>query len=110
MQPDVCLSGTWRTLTSALPILVDSRLIIIQSAPNPFRKCPMPLSVLSDHTDFLTPKGAEAVCSHIREYWQERGHSNVNAWVVKRPGAENEWDVRSNLLNGLPRAPKAVRA
>lgn len=70
----------------------------------------MPLSVLSDHTDFLNPKGAEAICLHIREYWQARGHKDVKVWTVKRPGAENEWDVRSNLVNGLPRAPKAVRA
>lgn len=61
---------------------------------------------LSELTDFLTSKGANAICDHLRAYWQERGFAIV-AHAIRREGSENEYDVRSNLVNGLP--PVVIR-
>lgn len=56
---------------------------------------------LADHKDFLTAKGARAIADHLNAYWRERGYKSVKAYAVQRPGSD-EWDVRSNLVNGKP--------
>lgn len=63
-------------------------------------------SDLSDHTDFFTARGARAIAEHINKYWCEQGVAGIVAYPVQRPGS-NDFDVRSNMVNGKP--PKVAR-
>ncbi len=60
--------------------------------------------------DTLTEHGAAILASRIRRYWEATG-GVVNVWTerLSRPaglGGSNSmtWQVRSDLINGLPRA------
>jgi hypothetical protein len=54
--------------------------------------------------DTLTASGANNLASRVKSFWSEQGFV-VRVWTVSRPIAhdENQYDVRSDLLNGLPR-------
>lgn len=63
---------------------------------------------LAEHKDFMTIRGANALRDAIIQYWHSRGHIGVSVQVVSRGfGSKTEFDVRSNLVNGLPR--KVIR-
>lgn len=55
--------------------------------------------------DSLDKAGAENLARRIREYWRERGHE-VQVDVQEKPFTSAtrsiRYDVRSNLVNGMP--------
>ena len=62
--------------------------------------------------DFCSREGAETLKAKIEAYWRERGHNvmialhNVGFHPAIRAA---RFDVRSDMVNGLPRASKASR-
>jgi hypothetical protein len=68
--------------------------------------------------DSFTLDGAIAMAAKIRRLWQEKGHTHdVHTWVepidVKLGAREKPimlYQVRSNLVNGLPPRKVAVAA
>jgi hypothetical protein len=67
----------------------------------PFVSC----APLLGGVDHGTKAGAEAVASRIMKLWHAHGHPDVRAWVVPRVGPDKDprsYDVRTNLINGLP--------
>lgn len=57
--------------------------------------------------DGLTSYGAETLKQHIMSLWANRGHRDVQAWRHEIPGFPGNWQVRSNLVGGLP--PRVAR-
>jgi len=59
-----------------------------------------------DYPDHTTKEGAEELARRLQQYWHDSGHPQVRFWVV--PGTAYvlrgaaRFDVRSNLVGGLP--------
>lgn len=57
--------------------------------------------------DLCDKEGAERLAAHIRAYWQARG-GVVRVWLEEAAFTpamrSNRYDVRSDLVNGAPRA------
>jgi hypothetical protein len=51
-------------------------------------------------TDWLTKDKARLLADAIMGYWRNRGFNTVRAWAEQL--GPDEWQVRSNLMNGLP--------
>jgi hypothetical protein len=59
--------------------------------------------------DFCSREGAHALKQKIESYWRERGHTVVVALhnVGFHPAIRAaRYDVRSDMVNGMPRAPR----
>lgn len=52
--------------------------------------------------DNCSKPGAERIAKHLMKRWKAKGHPNVKAWVEPVPGFPDFWQVRTNLINGLP--------
>jgi hypothetical protein len=55
--------------------------------------------------DGFTASGAKRIAAAITDYWRARGHNTVRAWIELVPTQSEGmpiYQVRSNLLNGLP--------
>lgn len=65
--------------------------------------------------DSNTKAGANSLAKQIREYWSKRGF-HVSVWVEEVEyertlgNIRTMFSVKSDLLNGLPRAAKAALA
>ena len=56
---------------------------------------------------FGTKPGAEVLAQSVRDYWADRNYQvDVRVEISGAPKSPR-WDVRSNLVNGLPRDFKA---
>lgn len=60
----------------------------------------------------ITREGAERIAGTIRKYWYDRGFNGAVVKVLPRHSNDGRrnvmgWDVRSNLVNGVP--PRAWR-
>jgi hypothetical protein len=51
----------------------------------------------------LTEEGAEELATNIMLYWAGKGHT-VTAWVEPVARRNGVFQVRSDLINGAPRA------
>jgi len=67
---------------------------------------------MASNTDTFSLDGATRLANKIRRFWRAKGHS-VLVWVEEVPAGTSHRDfahrdgvyqVRSNLVNGLPRA------
>lgn len=56
-----------------------------------------------DLPNYLTKDGAKRLLTTIRNYWAYRGY-DVSLEIVELPGAPRNFGIKSNLVNGLPRA------
>ena len=57
-----------------------------------------------DNWQFLgTKPGAEHLAKCIRDYWADRSYLVETKVEVAGSSRSPRWDVRSNLVNGLPR-------
>lgn len=56
-----------------------------------------------DLPDYSTKAGAKLLLTAIRNYWAYRGY-DVSLEIVEVPGAPRNFGIKSNLVNGLPRA------
>lgn len=54
--------------------------------------------------DPMTEKGANEIAARIRAYWAARGH--VVKAVAVQIGKGDNWAVRSDLVNGMPKRAK----
>lgn len=57
--------------------------------------------------DWSTEKNANELASKIREYWRNKG-MEVKTWldssfVNRKSNNSTFWNVRSDMINGLPR-------
>ena len=56
--------------------------------------------------DLCTRTGAEAIAERVISYWRERGYAvtcTLHERVCLKSARNNQWDVRSNIVNGLPK-------
>lgn len=55
--------------------------------------------------EHCTEEKAKALAKHIRDYWAERGF-DVEAWAEEMPFnhrmRSRRWDVRTDMVGGLP--------
>lgn len=55
--------------------------------------------------DLTSRNGADALCKVLTEYWTTRGYRGVRVERYELPGTVGgSYGVRSNMLNGWPRA------
>lgn len=69
--------------------------------------------------DLISQQGAETLARELTEYWRQRGHTEVQFWIVPlRSGNWHStgttkqapvWGVRGNLVRGLPPKAEAPR-
>lgn len=57
--------------------------------------------------DYMTRDGAEKLAARIKAHWQARGFHQLDVKASSPPyglvQGKPRYDVRSNMLNGLPR-------
>lgn len=56
---------------------------------------------MSKPDDTLTRRGAEVLAFKIERYWKRRGFPRVRS-TAEQFGTPDHWQVRSNLVNGMP--------
>ena len=56
-----------------------------------------------DLPNYSTKDGAKRLLTTIRNYWAYRGY-DVSLEIVELDGAPRNFGIKSNLVNGLPRA------
>jgi hypothetical protein len=68
-------------------------------APQPYRE------------DYLSGEGATLLASILSEFWRARGYEIQTHIVHTKTSKENKprYDVRSDLLNGIPRAHPPIK-
>jgi hypothetical protein len=59
-----------------------------------------------DLPNYSTKDGAKRLLATIRNYWAYRGY-DVSLEIVELDGAPRNFGIKSNLVNGLPRARRA---
>lgn len=59
--------------------------------------------------DHLTRRGAELLASRIAKYWSKRRFT-VDAFAEPLPQFPGQWQVRSDLVNGMPANVKSSHA
>lgn len=70
----------------------------------------LPSQADEDEQDYFSPTGAELLKQRIEAYWSERGYAvqvSLAPAGFTAPLRAARVDLRSDMVNGMPRRPKA---